>query len=153
MANPRTGSPADNQAPRRPSGIPLDAERKARALQIAIPALRAGVPVATIARQANIAPRTLSRYLQHNHNAFHARADYWRTWQIANSPKRTAFWRRTRLERLSLYRELHGLGPNPPQHRKDRRARIDAKSATLHREINGLGPNPSATRKVKRVVD
>jgi hypothetical protein len=89
-------------------------------LNASIQGLRHGVPVTTIALQHGFNYQTLSRALRHHPDAYQARCDYLTNSHLARDGKKNAFLTRRRLERLVTYRRIHGLGPNPPQPRKNR---------------------------------
>jgi hypothetical protein len=102
---------------RPPNGKAYPRAFKDMVVQETIEALRHGVTPKTIAAKYGIATFTVRQWVRYNPQAYENRL-YAISNSLAGQDKRTAFWRRMRLERLSLYREINGLGPNPPAPRK-----------------------------------
>jgi hypothetical protein len=83
------------------------------AVNQAIKGLMHGVPVATTAASLGLNHATISYWLRHNIDAYHARLCFITSFQYARDPKKNAFRKRSQLERLVTYRRLHGMPPNP----------------------------------------
>jgi hypothetical protein len=85
----------------------------------AIKALEHGVLPRTIAAKHNIPYRSLARWLQYNLDAYRARHLFMERHLAGYTGKRRDWHKNMRLSHLSLYRQLHGMPPNPdPQYRK-----------------------------------
>ena len=106
----------------------------------AIPALRNGVQTAAIARLHGIHQTTLARWLEKHPDAYQARCEYISNCLFAPDPKNTAFWRRTRLERLSLYREMNGL-PKATRRKKPRPGSDTSPSVSAEQHAQIIGTN------------
>ena len=111
----------------------------------AIPALRNGVQTAAIARLHGIHQTTLARWLEKHPDAYQARCEYISNCLFAPDPKNTAFWRRTRLERLSLYREMNGL-PKATRRRKPRSPSDTRDSVSAEQQGKIICSEPSKPR-------
>ena len=87
----------------------------------AIKALEHGVKPRIIAERHGISYNTLSKWLRYNQDAYVARHKFIDDYLAHLQGKQRDWHKRMRLERLSLYRQLHGMPPNPPQPRKSKR--------------------------------
>jgi hypothetical protein len=87
--------------------------------QEAIQALAHGVSPKTIAIKHSIPYTTLASWLRYNLDAYVARHKFIEMNLAGYSGKRRDWHLNMRLSHLSLYRQLHGMPPNPdPQYRK-----------------------------------
>lgn len=84
----------------------------------AIQALEHGVTPRTIALKHNIPYTTLCDWLRYNQDAYRARHLFIASYLAPLQGKRRDWHLGMRLQRLSLYRQLHGMPPNPSSRRK-----------------------------------
>lgn len=80
----------------------------------AIKALEHGVSPKTIAIKHSIPYTTLASWLRYNLDAYRARHKFIEMNLAGYSGKRRDWHLNMRLTHLSLYRQLHGMPPNPP---------------------------------------
>ena len=84
----------------------------------AVQALEHGVSPKTIASKHSIPYTTLAHWLRYNLDAYRARHSFIELNLAGYTGKRRDWHLNMRLSHLSLYRQLHGMPPNPTPRRK-----------------------------------